>query len=142
MKRWIYFLVLVAVTGALSIHLLPKIPNWLFGLHHEYSDPSKPIHIASGRQFVIALESNRTTGYGWQFASPVDKDYLEVIEIRHGAKQTKLAGAGSKDFWTFKAMRPGQTVVAFEYVRAWEKEFPPVKTAIFEVNIEKDAKIP
>jgi inhibitor of cysteine peptidase len=137
MKRWVWFLLLLVAVSMISLHVLPNIPNWLFGLHPEFSDPAKPVRVVAGNSFVITLESNRTTGYGWQFASLVDKDYLEVTEIRHGAKQTKMVGRGTKDSWTFKAVRPGQTVVSFEYVRPWEKDSPPAKTAVFEINVER-----
>ena len=101
----------------------------------EYSDPAKVIKVAPGREFVIALESNPTTGYSWHLAGALDKKMLKVVEIRHNAKKTKLIGSGGKDLWTLRGLQTGDTQLAFEYARSWEKDVPPVKRSVFTVRI-------
>ena len=94
-----------------------------------------------GREFVIALESNPTTGYGWRLAAGFDKKMLEVLEIRHNAARTDLVGAGGKDLWTFKGLEAGSGTISLEYVRSWEKDVPPVKTESFKVRIKNPGSL-
>jgi len=35
-------------------------------LPKEYDDPSQEIEIGVGEQFILALDSNPTTGYNWE----------------------------------------------------------------------------
>lgn len=102
----------------------------------EYNNPSKTVKTELGKDFVITLESNPTTGYGWRIAGTLDATMLKVVEIKHSRKQTKLIGAGGKDLWTFRGLQKGKTVISFEYVRSWEKDVPPVKKEFFTVEIK------
>lgn len=102
----------------------------------EYSDPSKPIKTTVGQEFTITLDSNRTTGYGWQFAGEIDKEKLKIVEIQHQSSKTKRLGAGGKDMWTFRALQKGNASISLEYVRPWEKDVAPAKEATFTVMVE------
>jgi inhibitor of cysteine peptidase len=103
----------------------------------------KPIEAAAGKEFSISLDSNRTTGYGWQLAKPVDEKVVKAVrniyqEAAPAAKDgAPRVGAGGKEVWTFKAVKPGKTAIEFKYVRPWEKDTPPVKTAKFQVEVTK-----
>ena len=84
----------------------------------------------------MTLKSNITTGYQWQLAKAVDKKYLLLTGLRYITKKTKLVGAGGKEEWTFKAVKPGTAVISFEYVRPWEKKAAPAKARNFVVVIK------
>ena len=43
------------------------------GGNMECTDPAKPIVVGPGDGFVIILPSNRTTGYTWRLAQPIDE---------------------------------------------------------------------
>ena len=103
----------------------------------EYSDPAKVIKTNVGHEFIIALESNPTTGYSWKLSGVLDKTMLKVVEIKHSTKKTKLIGAGGKDLWTLQGLQPGETRIAFDYVRPWEKDVPPVQHSSFTIRIRK-----
>ena len=47
-----------------------------------------------------------------------------------------MVGAGGEEVWTFSAPTKGTTQLIFEYVRPFEKNTPPAKTAKFSVVIE------
>ena len=60
------------------------------------SDPHVPISVTQGDQFVIALPSNRSTGYQWQLARPVDNDIVPLVNLEYVAS-VNLPGAGGKE---------------------------------------------
>jgi inhibitor of cysteine peptidase len=104
----------------------------------EYSDPARPVKTRTGDRFVIVLDSNPTTGYGWQLGQSFDKTAFEVLEIRYEPSNDKrLAGAGGKQTWMFRALRAGNAVIDFEYLRPWEKDIPPVKKIRFAVTVRQ-----
>ena len=105
----------------------------------EYTDSSKTIKTKVGQEFVIVLDSNPTTGYGWQLAGEIDKKVLSIVEITHKTSKSGRIGAGGKDRWTLKGLRAGTVTLSLQYVRPWEKDVPPAKKEDFTVII-KSAK--
>ncbi|MBM4270711.1 MAG: protease inhibitor I42 family protein [Deltaproteobacteria bacterium] len=103
----------------------------------DYSDPSKPIEVAAGQQFIITVESNRTTGYQWQLAGVPDSAVVQLENVEYRVSNTGLVGAGGMEVWRFKALGPGKTAIAIKYVRPWEKDVPPVKHLQFTVIIHR-----
>ena len=89
-----------------------------------------------GSEFVITLDANATTGYEWQLAKPIDDNLLNLVRSEYIPDETGLVGSGGKSIWTFKAIQAGETRISFKYIRSWEKDIPPVKEAIYIVNIE------
>ena len=106
-----------------------------------FSDPSKPIIVESGTAFVIELDSNKTTGYEWQIAYPLDKYAFELVGVEYVKPRGSIPGAEGKENWTFNALssRNGKLPIAFKYVRAWEKDLQPAKEITFSVTINKGA---
>jgi len=94
------------------------------------------IRVEAGRQFVIKLESNPTTGYNWQLSEIPDPSMLEFIRQGYILPQNKLIGAGGQEEWVFKALKPGKIKILFKYVRAWEKEVAAEKTESFLVIVK------
>jgi inhibitor of cysteine peptidase len=97
------------------------------------TDPEKPIATSPGQEFNISLKSNRTTGFLWQLASPVDEAVVKLVGSDYKAPQSRLQGAGGTEVWTFRATGRGQTTIAMKYVRPWEKNVPPARTATFKI---------
>lgn len=94
------------------------------------------VQASSGKEFVITLESNPTTGYSWRLTERPDRSIVEFIRQRYIPPQDGLIGAGGKEEWVFKALRSGEIKVLFEYVRPWEKGTAPEKTESFLVIIK------
>jgi inhibitor of cysteine peptidase len=101
----------------------------------EYSNPSNAIEVKAGEDFVITLESNRTAGYQWQLAQPLDKAMLELVGSEYKAGESKLIGAGGVEVWTFRAVGAGKTLISFKYVRPWEKDIPPAREVTFTIVV-------
>ena len=99
-----------------------------------YTDSGQTINIGVGQEFVIALGSNPTTGYGWQ--ESYDETMLELVEktYEEQAEEEGAVGAGGIEYFRFHALEAGETEITLVYKRAWEEEFLAQK--VFTVNIE------
>ena len=102
-----------------------------------FQDPAKPVEVTAGQEFVIVLDSNRTTGYQWQSTGEPDKGIVQLLGSEYHSSETELVGAGGKEIWKFKALKQGETVIALKYVRPWEKDVPPVKYIQFTVIVDR-----
>lgn len=125
---------------------LKKITHFIFVLLITFSvsfcfaeEPKegKVIEVKPGEEFTITLESNQTTGYGWQFSKPLDKSLLELIITGHSLDHPNLVGSGGKQMWTIKALKPGKTQIFFKYVRPWEKDVPAIKEESYSIIIKQ-----
>ena len=101
-----------------------------------YTDAHETIEVEVDRQFVIALDSNPTTGYGWE--ESFDMSLLELTESRYEpgeeAKQG-LVGAGGTDHFKFKALHEGETEITMVCRRPWETPTGSETTVVFEVQV-------
>jgi predicted secreted protein len=88
-----------------------------------------------GREFSIFLDSNRTTGYEWRLARPIDERMVHFVRSEYAPPKSGLAGAGGREEWTFLAKGRGKTEILLEYVRPWEKGKPPAARARIRVSI-------
>jgi len=125
--------VLAATTGAGRSRPTPTM------MHQPlvYTEPGETIKSESGAEFTIALDSNPTTGYSWDFAEEYDGEVIELVDTRFQPPETRLKGAGGTQFWTFRALKAGRTEIALKYFRSWEKDVPPVREAVFTVIVGK-----
>ena len=101
-----------------------------------YTDSGHTIDIGVNQEFVIALGSNPTTGYGWQ--ESYDENILELVEKTYKlGKEAEqgLVGAGGVEYFRFKALNTGETEITLVYKRPWEEPTPQDVTKVFTVNI-------
>ena len=104
-----------------------------------YTDSSQTIDVGVNQEFIIALDSNPTTGYSWQ--ESYDESLLELIggestyEPGEEAEQD-LVGAGGVEYFRFKALETGETEITLVYMREWEEPTPEDITEVFTVSIK------
>jgi len=100
-----------------------------------YTDSGQTLDIGTNQEFVIALDSNPTTGYSWQ--ASYDESILELVgksyELGKEAKQGAV-GAGGVEYFQFKALKAGKTEITLVYKRPWEEE--TIDQKVFTVNIK------
>ena len=101
----------------------------------EADSPEQVMEVRVGKNFVITLGSNPTTGYQWQLASPLEEAILKLVSSKYVPDKPQRIGSGGKEAWTFKAIGKGKVTLVFHYVRPWEKGVPPVKQATFAVTV-------
>jgi len=94
------------------------------------------IRVLAGKQFSITLNANHTTGYSWRLAKPLDPATLRQISDEYNAATSDAVGAPGEEVWTFESVAAGNVELDFEYVRPFEKDAKPVKTAKYSVVVE------
>jgi len=88
-----------------------------------YIDNREAITVHSGDRYVIALNANPTTGYGWRVAdeSTITPDGEGFIPIDGSSS---MLGSGGIDYFVFIAGKAGQESAIFLYSRPWESVVP------------------
>lgn len=100
-------------------------------------DASDTVIAAKGKEFVISMDANVTTGYQWQLERPAEDGLITLVSSKYLPLKTGLVGSGGRSVWTFKAVRPGKARISFKYVRPWEKGIPPIKKAEYIIDIRE-----
>ena len=97
-------------------------------------DPMETISTNVGQEFVIALDSNPTTGYNWE--EHHDDSLLSLVddEYKPDEKAAGLVGAGGTQYFQFKALKTGETIIIVTYKRSWEEGYAEQK--VFNVDIK------
>jgi C1A family cysteine protease/predicted secreted protein len=105
------------------------------------------VQLHEGETLVIRLESNPSTGYGWEVAQPLlSSDSLPVLRQTGDEYQPceesgpsyaegdgPLLGAPMTQVLRFQALRAGQTSLDLVYRRPWE-DVPPLDSFSIEVE--------
>ena len=99
-----------------------------------YVDAEKTISVSVNQEFVIALDSNPTTGYDWE--ESYDNNMLSLVEKEYSPdeKAPGLVGAGGTQYFRFKALKAGKTEITVNYKRSWETDIAEQK--VFSVDIK------
>jgi len=112
MKRRIGTFVLAAIVGGLLVACAPAVKV--------YSDPLETIEVKAGGKFIIALDSNPTTGYMWY--EDYDDSFLQLVshDYERSLPGEGLVGAGGTESFEFEALKKGETEVTMVYKQGWE----------------------
>lgn len=99
-----------------------------------YGADTSPIETTVGQDIVIALESNPTTGYGWQVGGRVDPAIVALISSDYEPSPSTALGTGGHQRWTFRTVGRGTTTIRLDYARPWELT-SPVKSTTFTLVV-------
>ena len=81
-------------------------------------------------QEELSLETNPSTGYGWEFVQEPEPSILRLVDhylAYENPVDPGLVGAPMMEYWIYHAMTAGRTSIRLEYARSWEM-VPPIKT--------------
>jgi inhibitor of cysteine peptidase len=90
------------------------------------------ISVGNGEEFVVALESNPSTGYSWDAG---DNPNVEFVSSRQVSGASDLPGASGTQELTFRATKKGSSTLELAYARSFEPGVPPAQTAEFPVRV-------
>jgi inhibitor of cysteine peptidase len=90
------------------------------------------IRVKNGRQFVIALTANPSTGYSWQAAKNSKVKYLGSKQV--SAANQAIGAAGTQQL-RFEATATGATTLELAYSRLFEPGVPPAQSTSFPVDV-------
>jgi len=94
-----------------------------------------PVTAQVGEQFTVALDSNPSTGYSWQIVG-FDQAVVTLLSSEFRRADNPMPGASGRQIWTFKAASKGGTNISLKYIRPWERNTPPAKTASVAVTVK------
>ncbi len=99
-----------------------------------FAGSDKEASTNTGQEFMVALESNPTTGYSW--TETHDSTFLVLYsdEYKPGTNKGDTVGAGGTHYFRFRALKPGTTEITFTYKRPWETEVFEVSTFIINID--------
>lgn len=98
------------------------------------TDNGSQVALQVGETLALSLESNPTTGYGWEIAE-LDQSILSETYHEYEADSPAITGSGGQEVWRFQAQRPGSTTLRLEYRRPWEEGVEPIQTFNVEVGV-------
>jgi inhibitor of cysteine peptidase len=90
------------------------------------------VELKKGQLMVLKLPSNPTTGFDWEIVS-IDPSIIKQSGEMSYKSDSKLAGSGGVDTWTFEAASSGTTRLVLSYHRSWEKDVEPLQ--VFNLDI-------
>ena len=115
----------------------PPTPSGsLADVTRDETQSSNPITLAVGQRAVITLVSNRTTGYAWGLAQPLDERVVKLAGSEYIAPSTPIPGRGGNERWTFVATGVGQATVSMKYFRSFEPTAAPANQASFTIVVK------
>ena len=76
-----------------------------------------------GDRLIVTLESNPSTGYGWEYDTEGDPCFPSPAEYDYITEQhdLNLVGASGAETFTFAAKADGKTTLRFSYLRSFEE---------------------
>ena len=79
---------------------------------------ARPVAARAGRDIIVTLCSNASTGFRWE--PPVyDHAALRLVRVVSSGPASGLVGAAGTETWTFRALTSGSHRVLFAYSRPW-----------------------
>lgn len=93
------------------------------------------ITIKNGDCITIEIESQLSTGYRWRFAIKENPGLLINSDYKIQTPEKQTVGGIDKEIFTFKAVKAGDAIIVFDYVRPFDKNPKPVKTKEFLITI-------
>lgn len=131
MKRRKWHLTLVL---GVSLLLVGVVLGCGPGQPKEYSDAGQEIEIGVGDEFIVALESNPTTGYQWE--ADFDESFLNLVldKFEPGEAEEGMVGVGGERKLTFEGLKAGETELTLTYKRSWEEDFAEQKVFLISIT--------
>ena len=68
----------------------------------------------------LALRSNPSTGYEWNYSAPLGDVELLDHEFLEDNSYIEAVGVGGNDYYEFKINQKGLSILEFDYSRPWE----------------------
>ena len=100
----------------------------------DMADNGRQIEVEIGQILAISLESNPTTGFGWESVELEDPILQLMGEAEFQPSESKeIVGTGGTETFRFEVASTGQTTLTLVYRRSWEEGVEPLET--FSLNV-------
>lgn len=92
------------------------------------ADVEKESYVIKNGTAVISLDSNPSTGYGWEYEIEGKGIKFDSEKFVSSSKNPNIVGAPGTEKLKFVADGEGDFVITLSYCRSWE-DVEPIKTA-------------
>lgn len=128
---------LVLAAAASKPTPLPSLPPALVkAAMPSYTEKQPSIHVKAGQPFQIRMNVTSGTGYTWQPQAPIPPG-ITLLGVFQRSSSKMLAGGAGEEVLVFHANDAGTEHLVLQYVRPWERNVKPAKTASFSVTVRK-----
>jgi inhibitor of cysteine peptidase len=97
----------------------------------EYTGQNDEITAQVGEEFIIALESNPTTGYAWEIQ--YDSSILQLVDRRFSPLGPGI-GSGGIERFRLRCLAVGETRLRLTYKRRWERT--AAEDMVFQIHVK------
>jgi inhibitor of cysteine peptidase len=97
----------------------------------EYTGQNDEITAQVGEEFIIALESNPTTGYAWE--AQYDSSILQLVDRRFSPLGPGI-GSGGIERFRLRCLAVGETRLRLTYKRRWERT--AAEDIVFQIHVK------
>jgi predicted secreted protein len=117
----------------------------------------KEVEVAVGGSLTVHLKSDPATGFEWELVTITDETVLEEVEHEYvGPEAEAPEEAGGEEepapapapppppepvlpkeeWWTFKALKQGESIISMEYSQPWEGGTKAARTFVLTVIVK------
>ena len=90
-------------------------------------------------QVSVKLEGNPSTGFEWIYELSNPAVIKEVSYEYIGYQEDdEVVGVGGVFVFGFAGITEGETKICFSYLRTFEKDIPPEKTAVYHAIVDSN----
>ena len=100
-----------------------------------FTQTSGSLSVTSAEQFVIALDSNPSTGFVWTVAQTPDAAVVTLEGQTYVKSDSTAMGAPGTERFTFKAVAPGSTTIGLKYARPSDPDSPDNTNTTYTVTV-------
>ena len=93
------------------------------------------LSVSKGETFVIALESNPSTGFVWTVAQAPDSAVVTLEDQTYEKPDSSAMGAPGTERFTFKAVAAGTTTIGLRYARPSDPDSPDNTNDTYTVTV-------
>ena len=115
--------------------ILPYITSCTGSGAYTLENNGETINLRKGDSITLKLESNPTTGYGWQLTDDMDSTVVSFTstEYKQSKNAEEMVGSGGYEYFYFKSIASGSTDIILNYARPWEEGIEPID--VFKLSV-------
>ena len=99
------------------------------------ADSTSEIHLQVGEQFEVRLESNPSTGYGWEIVSEAGPYAVELRTRDYVEPDADLVGAPGEEVFVFEAIGDAD-ILRLEYIRSFDDPVIPERVVEYIIRVD------
>jgi predicted secreted protein len=100
-----------------------------------FTDKGGDLSVDAKRAFVIALESNPSTGYAWEMTEKPDAKIVKLAKQRYVEPKESAPGTPGTERFRFRAHEKGKTTFTLKYSRPDAPDAPDNLSYVYNVTV-------